>query len=153
MIIRALDRNADGVLDPSEIRSVRIVLFGQSWGGAAAIWTAQQLNRLGVPVLLTVQVDSVGLRDKLIPPNVAAAVNLYQRDRLTIQGRREIRAEDPARTRILGNFEASYRFRHVESDDPSWTRRTLGGSHAKMELDPETWMRVEQFINQAIAKK
>ena len=90
-------------------------------------------------MLLTVQVDSVGLRDKVIPPNVAAAVNFFQHDLLTVRGEREIRAEDPARTRILGNFQATYLFRRVKGDDPSWFRHKLGGSHAKMELDPATW--------------
>ena len=134
-------------------RAARIILFGQSWGGAAVVYTARDLAKLDIPVLLTVQVDSVGTRDGLIPPNVAAAVNFYQHDPFTIQGRREIRAADPSRTRILGNFGATYLFAPNDSPDASWARRKLGGSHAKMELDPETWERVEGYIREAIQRK
>jgi hypothetical protein len=151
LIRRALDTNHDGKLDVHERAAARIILFGQSWGGGAAIMTARDLESLGIPVLLTVQVDSVGLRDGLIPANVRAAVNFYQHDPLTIQGRAEIRAADPTRTRILGDFEASYRARTVDESNASWPRKTLGGSHAKMELDPEVWKRVEGFISDAIA--
>ena len=105
LIRRALDSNGNGRLDADERARARVILFGQSWGGAAAIETAQELDRLGVPVLLTAQVDSVGMHDGVIPANVRAAVNFYQHDPLTIQGRGAIRAADPARTAILGNFE------------------------------------------------
>jgi len=153
LIRHALDTNGNGRLDPDEKRAARIILFGQSWGGAAAIATAKDLEQMGIPVLLTVQVDSVGMHDGVIPANVRAAVNLYQHDPFTIQGRREIHAADPGKTAILGNFEASYLFRTVDASDPSWARRNLGGSHAKMELDPATWRRVEQFISDAIARR
>ena len=134
-------------------RAARIILFGQSWGGAAVVSIARDLERLGIPVLLTVQVDSVGTHDAVIPANVAAAVNFYQHDPFTIQGRREIRAADPSRTTILGNFGATYLFSPNDSADASWARRKLGGSHAKMELDPETWARVESYIREAIQRK
>jgi pimeloyl-ACP methyl ester carboxylesterase len=153
LIRRALDTNRNGRLDADERSRARVILFGQSWGGAAAIETAQELDRLGVPVLLTVQVDSVGVHDGVIPANVRAAVNFYQHDPLTIQGRGAIRAADPARTAILGNFESSYVFRSVDESDGSWARRTLGGSHAKMELDPAIWARVEQYISDALTRR
>lgn len=152
-IRHALDTNGDGRLDPEERARARIILYGQSWGGAAAIATARDLNRLGVHVLLTVQVDSVGKGDRLIPPNVHAAVNFYQHDPLTLQGRREIRAANPAMTRILGSFESSYARRAIDETNASWARRTFGGSHAKMELDPKVWGKVEQYIVDAIARK
>ena len=56
-------------------------------------------------MLLTVQVDSVGLRDGKIPPNVRSPVNYYQREPLTFRGRSEIHAANPNPTQILGNFE------------------------------------------------
>lgn len=130
----------------------RIILYGQSWGAAAAVRTARDLESRGIPVLLTVQVDSVGPGDALIPANVTAALNFYQHDPLTIQGRRLIRAADPRRTTILGNFELSYVGRGIDSGDASWARRTFGGGHAKMELDPEIWTRVEHYIKDAIAR-
>lgn len=134
-------------------KPARVVLFGQSLGGAAVVRTARKLNRRGIPVLLTAQVDSVGLHDGSIPPNVAAAVNFYQHDLFTIQGRREIHADDPRRTRILGNFGSSYLARDVPEENASWVRRTFGGSHAKMELDPITWENVERHILEAIRNR
>lgn len=151
LIRHALDTNRDGRLELEEKTTARIVLFGQSWGGAATIATARDLERLGIRVLLTVQVDSIGMNDGLVPPNVDAAVNFYQRDPLTIQGRGEIRAEDPARTAILGNFQETYRSRSVDESNASWPRKVLGGSHVKLEQDPAVWNRVEQYITDAIA--
>ena len=153
LIQRALDTNRNQRIEPEERNAARVILYGQSWGGAAAIDTARDLDRLGIPVLLTVQVDSVGRHDGVIPPNVRAAVNFYQHDLFTIQGRGQIRAADPARTRVLGNFGASYLLRSVDGTNASWTRRVFGGSHAKMELDPVLWSQVEQYISDAIAKR
>ena len=153
LIRRALDTNRNGKLDPDERARARVILYGQSWGGAAAIATAEDLEKLGVPVLLTVQIDSVGIHDQIIPANVLAAVNYYQHDPLTIQGRQQIRAADPAKTRILGNFAASYTQRSIDETNASWARRTFGGSHAKMELDPAIWSRVERYIVDAISRR
>ena len=148
-IRRALDLNKNGRIDPQETENARLVLYGQSWGGGAVVKTARDLNRLGVPVLLTIQVDSVGVTDGLIPPNVKMAANFYQKDLLTIRGESEIRAEDPSKTAILGNFRMSYYF-HPMDPSTSWIRRTFGGSHAKMESDPLLWMQVEQLILNAL---
>lgn len=151
LIRRALDTSHDGKLEFEEKTAARIILFGQSWGGAATIATARDLEKLGIPVLLTVQVDSVGRNDGLVPVNVAAAVNFYQHDPLTLWGRSEIRAEDPARTAILGNFQETYRSRPVDESNASWPRKVMGGSHVKLEQDPAVWNRVEQYISDAIA--
>lgn len=152
-ICRALDTNRDGKLEHEEKAAARIVLFGQSWGGAATVATARDLEKLGVPVLLTVQVDSVGMHDDVIPANVAAAVNFYQHDWFTIRGRSQIRAADPARTAILGSFGKSYRSRKMDEANATWRRKVFGRSHTKMELDPEVWSQVEQYISDAIARR
>jgi pimeloyl-ACP methyl ester carboxylesterase len=153
LIRRALDTNRNQRLEPEERAAARVILYGQSMGGAAAVATARDLDRLGIPVLLTVQVDSVGLHDGVIPANVRAAVNFYQHDLFTIQGRGKIRAADPSRTRVLGNLGASYLLRSVDETNASWARRVFGGSHAKMELDPVIWNQVEQYISAAIATR
>jgi len=154
LIREALDANRNGQLDPDEIANARVILFGQSWGGAAAIETAIDLQKLGIPVLLTVQVDSVGVHDDVIPSNVRAAVNFYQHDPLTtIHGRKKIRAVEPLKTRILGNFQSSYIFRSVDESNASKARRVFGGSHTKMEQDPLVWNRVEQYIVEAISRR
>ena len=159
LIRRALDSNRDGRLDAAERARARIILFGQSWGGAATINVARELEQMSVPVLLTVQVDSVGLRDQIVPSNVHAAVNFYQHDPLTIEGRGEIRAADSTRTAILGNFEETYmrgsahQTESAASSNSSWARSTFGGSHVRMELDPVIWASVEQYIDDAILRR
>jgi hypothetical protein len=154
LIRQALDTNHNGRLDPIEAANARVILLGQSWGGAAAVATARDLQSFGIPVLLTMQIDSVGLHDNIIPSNVRAAVNFYQHDSFTtIHGRNEIRAADPSRTAILGNFESSYTYRSVDESNASKARQIFGGSHTKMELDPVVWNRVEQYISDAIARR
>lgn len=155
LIRGALDTNGDGKLAGAECAGARLVLYGQSWGGAAAITVAREVQKWGVPVLLTVQVDSVGLKDRVVPRNVREAANFYQHDLFTVQGRESIRAEDPQHTRILGNIRMSYLFRPYSSlneADASWLRRVFGGSHAKMEVDPIVWMTVQALILHAITE-
>src|SRR5262249_7280182 len=77
-------------------------------GGAATVKLARQLKTMSVPVLLTVQIDSVGRGDKIIPSNVAPAANLFQRNGLFIRGEPQIIPEDPVKTTIVGNFEFDY---------------------------------------------
>ncbi len=106
-ILTHLGADRSGLLSENEMRQARIILFGHSWGGSAMVELARELGKRGIPVLLTVQVDSVkrfGQDDGVIPPNVARAVNFYQPNGV-IHGRSEIRAADPARTQILGTIE------------------------------------------------
>ena len=69
---------------PSEEKhNARIVIFGHSWGASETVTLARKLERDGIPVLLTIQVDSVakiGQNDALIPANVGQAINFYQPD-------------------------------------------------------------------------
>src|SRR5262249_30677785 len=58
-IMRLMDIDHDGSLSLEEKKNARIVLYGHSWGASAAVILARQLDREGIPVLLTVQVDSV----------------------------------------------------------------------------------------------
>ena len=152
LIRAAFDRNHNGRLDPEERAGARIILYGQSLGGGAVVHLARRLQTLGIPVLLTVQVDSVSPNDDVIPANVAAAANLFQHDGPPFMGRRRIRAADPARTRILGNFQYHYRSKKIDTSSASWRRKALGGAHTKMELDPEVWERVEGFIRDAMGR-
>src|ERR1700722_5386676 len=106
-ILRLLDTNRDGALSADERLKARIILYGHSWGAAESVSMARTLQRDGVPVLLTIQVDSVskpGADDRFIPANVAQAANFYQLNGL-LHGRRQILAADPAHTTILGNFQ------------------------------------------------
>ena len=149
LIVRAFDRNANGKLDANERANARIILVGQSLGGGAAVRLAQRLKKKGLPVLLTVQVDSFGLRDGVIPPNVHAAANFYQHELFSIRGRTNIRAADPSQTRVLGNFKMRYPLFLPFPLPESWPRRVFGGAHAKMEADPFVWGQVEMLVRQA----
>jgi hypothetical protein len=75
-----LDTNHDGKLTAGEKQSARIIIYGHSWGGSRAINLARDLEKEGIPVLLTVQGDSISIRhnDRVIPANVAQAANFYQ---------------------------------------------------------------------------
>lgn len=148
-ILQALDRNGNRRIDPGEAASARIVIYGQSMGGGATVRLANYLKAKGVPVLLTVQVDSFGARDVIIPSNVRTAANFYQRHWFTIRGEDKIEAADPQRTRILGNFEYEYPLWKVYTWPESWPRRIFGGAHARMEADPVLWSRVETLIQEA----
>jgi pimeloyl-ACP methyl ester carboxylesterase len=152
-ILRLLDRDHDGSLTPEEKDRAHIILFGQSWGGSAVVMLARELDRVGIPVLLTVQVDSVAKpwqKDAMIPPNVAAAVNYYQPHGL-IHGRREIKAADPSRTEILGNYRFDYRQTPVHCDSTlSWSDRLFTPGHAQSECDPRLWGEVETVVREHI---
>jgi len=154
----ALDRNGDGAIDAQEAgtvqnrqngQNVRLVVYGQSFGGAAVVKFAHQLNELGVPIELTVQVDSVGRDDALIPPNVRSAANLYQTDGWFLDGEHPIRAEDPEATRILGNWRFDYSEppgSEISLDGVPWWKLAFRIPHARMDRDPEVWARVEKLI-------
>jgi pimeloyl-ACP methyl ester carboxylesterase len=144
---QALDANRDGKLQPEEAAAARIVLYGQSFGGAATVKLARELARWNVPVLLTVQVDSVGRDDHLIPPNVKRAMNFYQRDPGPLRGEDEIRAADPSRTGILGNQRFTYLFRRdIDLSDYPRLARAAPIAHWRMDNDPVVWGLVEALI-------
>jgi hypothetical protein len=110
---------------------------------------ARQLEREGIPVLLTVQIDSVGLHDDVVPANVEAAANLYQSTGLFVRGQPRIRAGDPSRTTILGNWRFDYRKRKIDISKVEWRRKALRRAHTKMNEDPEVWALVRELILQA----
>jgi len=147
-VLHLLDTDHDGALSADEKRNARVVIYGHSWGASETVTLAKQLNRDGVPVLLTIQVDSVeksGEDDSVIPANVAQAVNFYQSDGL-LHGRPAIRAADPARTQILGNFRQDYAAKPIRCDAYPWWDRIFMKSHVEIECDPRVWKQVESLI-------
>ena len=147
-VLRLLDTDHDGALSPDEKRNARVMIYGHSWGASETVTLANQLNRDGIPVLLTIQVDSVeksGEDDSVIPPNVAQAVNFYQSDGL-LHGRPAIRAADPAHTQILGNFRQDYAAKPIRCDAYPWWDRIFMKSHVEIECDPRVWKQVESLI-------
>jgi pimeloyl-ACP methyl ester carboxylesterase len=148
-VLRWLDTDGDGRLSAEEKQNARIVLFGHSWGGSAAIKLARGLNRLGVPVAMTIQVDSVNKLfgdDCLIPPNVDEAINFYQ-TRGFVHGCRSLRAADPSRTRIAGNYRFAYTAQPPECHSVSWANRHFLRTHEAMDCDPHVWSQVDEKIH------
>jgi hypothetical protein len=115
---------------------------------AKRIALARSLQADGVPVLLTIQVDSIakkGQNDALIPENVEHAVNFYQ-DKGLLRGREKIQAADPNRTEILGNFRMDYSAKPISCPQYPWYDRVFMRSHIEIECDPAVWHRVEDLI-------
>jgi hypothetical protein len=147
-VLRLLDSDHSGNLSPQEKHNARIIIFGHSWGASETVELARQLEKDGVPVALTIQVDSVskmGENDSLIPENVAQAVNFFQTNGL-LHGRPEIRAADPSRTRILGNFRSDYKAKPLNCGQYPWYDRAFMKPHIQIECDPNVWDQVESLI-------
>ena len=148
-ILHWLDTNGDGHLSTEEKQDARIVLFGHSWGGSAVNNLARELGRRGIPVLLTIQVDSINKgwgHDCVVPANVARAENFYQ-TRGLVHGCRSLRAADPKRTEIIGNLEFEYTSQPAACRSFSWFNRHLLKTHNAMECDPRVWSRIERQIH------
>jgi len=147
-ILHLLDTDHDGSLSTQEKTRAHVILFGHSWGASAAVLLARELDREGIPVLLTVQVDSVAKlwqHDGLIPANVEAAVNFYQPHGL-IHGRSEIRAEDSFKTQIIGNYRFDYHLNPIRCEGLSWFDRAFMHNHMESVCDPKLWNEVETLV-------
>lgn len=147
-VLGLLDADGDGRLSAIEKGAARIVIYGHSWGASETVTLARRLDELGIPVLLTIQVDSVEKSeedDGNIPVNVRKAVNFFQ-TRGLVHGRSAISAIDPAKTTILGNYESSYREHPIACDGFPWYARTFMKSHIEIENDPSVWTKVEVMI-------
>jgi len=147
----------DGTAVPASRGTQRatIIIYGHSWGASQAVTLARDLGRMGIPVSLTIQVDSVhkpGHEDAVIPPNVRNAVNFYQANGL-IHGRSRIRAADPERTNIIGNFRMSYQGRHIHCDNYPWIARHLNRPHHEIENDPRVWEQIAAMIESELVQR
>ena len=147
-VLDLLDTDKDGLLSNNEKAAARIVLYGHSWGASEAVNLAQALDRRGIPVLLTIQVDSVrkhGEQDGAIPANVREAINFYQTEGM-LHGRRSIQAVDPTRTTILGSYESTYKIAPVSCAGFPWFARTFMMPHIEIENDVAVWKQIEALI-------
>jgi hypothetical protein len=154
------DRTSRGAATPVATQSLigeergqpRIILFGHSWGASAVVYVSRELERDGIPVALTVQVDSVkkhGEDDSVIPANVAEAVNFYQPSGI-LHGQRRIIAADPSSTTILGNYHFSYHHEPAACHAYPWYNRVMFKGHTAIECDPQVWSQVETLIEARI---
>jgi hypothetical protein len=147
-VLQLLDSDKDGRLSDEEKEAARIVIYGHSWGASETIALARRLNELSIPVLLTIQVDSVqksNQNDRFIPPNVGEAINFYQSEGL-LHGRRLITAVDPKKTTILGNYQSTYKQNPVSCAGYPWFARVFMKPHIEIENDPSVWTRIEALI-------
>jgi hypothetical protein len=150
LVREAMDLDRDGLLEPAERDDgVRLVILGMSLGGSAVIKLAWELRALDLPILLTIQVESVGYGDEEIPPNVALAANFYQYSGFLPRGEQRIRPVDPASTVILGNFGYDYRGPRREALErvgQPWWSRLLRNHHRAVDRDPSIWREVERLV-------
>jgi len=147
-ILRVLDMDKDGALSADERHQARIIIYGHSWGASETVALARELEKDGIPVLLTIQVDSISKsnqNDMMIPANVSQAANFYQPDGL-LRGRPEIKPADAARTQIIGNFRFDYKALPVSCPLYPWFDRIFMKSHVEIECDPRVWNQVESLI-------
>ena len=104
--------------------------------------------------MLTIQIDSVsklGEDDRIIPANVAQAVNFFQPDG-RLHGRPKIVAADPSRTRILGNNRFDYKASPVNCYGKyPWWDRYLSKAHTEIECDPKVWNQVESLVRSKLS--
>lgn len=150
----ALDADGDGTLDRDEARRSPVVVYGQSLGGWAALVFARLLGTRGVPVRLTLQIDSVGWDDEGVPPNVRWAANLYQDDGRVIAGQHPIRPVDPHRTTVVGEWEFDYDRppgSRIQIDGLPWHKTFLRADHARMDRDPRVWRMAGWLVRDACA--
>jgi hypothetical protein len=98
----------DGELSAAELlRAPKAVLVGHSMGGWAMMSVARKLSSRGIPVELTIQIDSVGVTDTTVPQNVKCAAIFHARDVLTPITTKRLRVEDSSRTKLLPDVTVS----------------------------------------------
>ena len=147
-VLRLLASDHNGIPTATEKSQARIIIYGHSWGATETVAFAVELGKNNIPVLLTIQVDTIakpGQNGSTISPNVASAVNFYQ-PRGLLHGRSKIHAADPARTKIIGNFRMTYEH-PINCDNYPWYARTFNRPHHEIENDPRVWDQAASLID------
>jgi hypothetical protein len=140
-VLRLLDSDGNGNPSSTEREHAKIIIYGHSWGATETVVFARELAKQGIPVALTIQMDTIGKfgrDDSRIPSNVANAINFYQ-SRGPLQGLTEIVAANPAETTIIGNLHMTYEGRRIDCANYPWYARTLNKPHHEIENDPRVW--------------
>jgi hypothetical protein len=148
-VVRLLDTDHDGALSSLEKMQATVIIYGHSWGATETVEFARELGQMGIPVALTIQVDTIakpGHMASAISPNVASAINFYQ-TRGLLHGQPEIVAADPARTKILGNIQMRYEDRPINCNNYSWYSRTFNKPHHEIENDFRVWDELASLID------
>lgn len=153
-ILDALDANGDGGISRAENDRVRLVVYGQSLGGGAAVALARVLVIDGVEIELLLLLDSVGRHDDVAPPSVRHAVLLYQDEGWFVRGEPSVRARDPTRTRALAAREFDYDRppgSTISLEDLAWHEIAFRAAHARMDRDPRVWALADSLVRAACA--
>jgi hypothetical protein len=148
-VMLLLDTDHDGTLSSTEKEQATVIIYGHSWGATETVEFAHELEHLGIPVALTIQIDTIakpGHKTTEIPSNVATAINFYQTGG-PLHGLPEIVAADPERTVILGNIRMTYDDRPINCDNYNWYSRTLNKPHHEIENDFRVWDEVASLID------
>ena len=151
-VLRLLDTNHDGIISDQEKKNARIVIYGHSWGASETVAFARTLQHCSIPVLLTVQLDTVGKwgqRPSRIPSNVRSAVNFFQSEGL-LHGQSKIFAADKTQTEIIGNFRSRYADHPINCSNYPWLVRTFNKPHHEIENDPGVWDQIALLIDSKI---
>ncbi len=154
-VLQLLSEDEVGVPTALQKDKASVIIYGHSWGASQAVTLARDLGRLDIPVSLAILVDSVhkpGHDDAVIPPNVRNFVNFYQ-TRGLIHGRSHIRASDPGRTKMIGNFRMPYEERHIDCGNYPWIARHLNKPHHEIENDPLVWEQITSMIDSELFKR
>jgi pimeloyl-ACP methyl ester carboxylesterase len=150
-VVHLLDTDHNGVLSSIEKEQATVIIYGHSWGATETVEFARELGQMGIPVALTIQVDTIGKpghKVSAISPNVASAINFYQHQHGGfLHGQPEIIAADPAHTKILGNILMNYEDRPINCDNYSWYSRTFNKPHHLIENDFRVWDQLASLIN------
>jgi hypothetical protein len=152
--VRMLDSNGDGILTPNEKRESTIIIYGHSWGASETVTFAHSLGQMGIPVALTIQIDTIakpGSKGAIIPANVTNAINFYQSEG-PLHGLPEIVAADPKQTTILGNILMTYEDRPIDCANYSWYARVFNRPHHEIENDFRVWDRAASLIDSNLSE-
>ena len=96
-----------GEPDPT-VPGPQVIVVGHSLGGWMALRFARALRKHNIPVELTVQVDSVGITDHTIPRNVKEGAIFYADDAFSFLTTKNVRLEDPSRTRLVEDVHVDH---------------------------------------------
>lgn len=126
------------------LKPSRIVLFGHSWGGAAAVDLARRLGKAGLLVEKVILIDSVSKpfhhhNDRIIPANVIATFNFYQTEG-RVHGR-SVSAWNPDATKVTNVL-----WHPVTQKNLPWRGRFLSKGHAEIEYDSAIWAQIRALI-------
>lgn len=149
---RMLDADHDGTVSADETRRARLVVYGQSLGGWAAVEFTRMLAARMIPVEFLLQIDSVGFGDDEVPVNVRRAANFYQDDGWIIAGENPIHAADPSQTQVIGNWRFAYDRppgSAIDVGDLPWWKKAFRVAHARMDRDPRVWAAAGALIEDA----